>query len=145
MKDKAIEEHDLPQCIICDLDGTIALLKDRDPHNASTSEEDELDEVVSDVVRRYAVDHDIIIVSGRNARWQAETERWLKKHDIPYTHLYMRPDGDFRRDVIFKKEIYERYIRGKWWVRFVLEDRDRVVAMWRQEGLRCFQVAEAAF
>jgi hypothetical protein len=58
--------------------------------------------------------------------------------------LYMRQDGDFRRDDIVKQEILDKYI-DKDRVLFVLDDRDQVVDMWRRNGLTCFQVAEGDF
>lgn len=45
-----------------------------------------------------------------------------------------------------KKELFDRYVRDKYNIRFVLDDRDRVVKMWRNEiGLKVLQVAEGAF
>ena len=45
-----------------------------------------------------------------------------------------------------KKEVYHKYIEGKYDVLFVLEDRDQAVAMWRKElGLTCLQVEYGDF
>lgn len=44
-----------------------------------------------------------------------------------------------------KKEIYEKYIKGKYNVMGVFDDRDRVVEMWRSIGLTCFQVDYGKF
>ena len=57
----------------------------------------------------------------------------------------MRKNGDFRKDFIIKKEIYEKFIKPKYEVLFVLEDRDQAVKMWREEGLTCLQVAPGNF
>ena len=60
--------------------------------------------------------------------------------------LLMRKDGDNRPDQIVKRELYERHVQGLYEIEGVLDDRDRVVAMWRNDlGLTCLQVAPGAF
>jgi len=72
---------------------------------------------------------------------QPQTERWLAKHNVPYDMLIMRKHTDTRKDSIIKKEIFDEHIKGKYFVRFVLDDRNQVVDMWRQDlGLPCLQV-----
>ncbi len=133
----------LPKAIVCDLDGTLALLN-REPYDASNAEEDALNNPIANILEVYSNQKqfpiDIILLSGRNERYRPQTERWLKKHGITYKALYLRADDDFRRDTVYKKEVYEKHIKGKYDVLFVLEDRDQVVAMWREEGLTCLQV-----
>lgn len=57
----------------------------------------------------------------------------------------MRPENDYRKDTIIKREIYEKEILNKFNVLFVLDDRDCVVEQWRDMGLTCLQVAEGDF
>ena len=57
----------------------------------------------------------------------------------------MRKLDDKRRDDIVKKELFDENIRGRFNVKFVIDDRNRVVDMWRQIGLTCFQVEEGDF
>ena len=57
----------------------------------------------------------------------------------------MRKDKDFRPDNEAKKDLYEEYIKDKFEIEFVLDDRDRVVKMWRELGLRVLQVEEGDF
>ena len=144
---------ELPTCIIVDIDGTLAHITDRSPYDYSKVSTDVPDENVVEIVRRYA-SRDIlddvpstyvIIVSGRENDCQAETLQWLADNNIPYDELYMREAGDYRDDRIVKKEIYDKWIKPRFNVRFVLDDRDRVVKMWREEGLKVLQVAEGDF
>jgi hypothetical protein len=44
-----------------------------------------------------------------------------------------------------KEEIYRQEILGRYNVWMVLDDRDQVVEMWRNLGLRVLQVAPGAF
>jgi len=146
--------EDLPNCIIVDIDGTLAHMTDRSPYDYSKVSTDIVDENVRDVVWRYAKNRDmmdevpdtyVIIVSGRDSRCRAETEAWLAANHIPYDEFYMRQAEDNRDDRIVKQEIYDQYIKPRFNVRFVLDDRDRVVKMWRENGLKVLQVAEGDF
>ena len=81
----------------------------------------------------------IIIVTGRPEEYRGMCEEWFKKHFIYYQTMYMRQTGDYRKDYIVKKEIYETQIKDKYNILGVLEDRNDCVQMWRELGLTCFQ------
>ena len=87
----------------------------------------------------------IIIVTGRKDDCKAETLKWLSDNSVPHDLVFMRKSDDNRPDYIVKREIYEEYIKGKYNVKFVLDDRSQVVREWRELGLKCLQVAEGAF
>jgi hypothetical protein len=57
----------------------------------------------------------------------------------------MRAAGDTRNDAIVKGELFDIHVRDRYRVRFVLDDRNRVVDWWRRIGLRCWQVAPGNF
>lgn len=133
--------------IICDLDGTLALMKRRNPFDATKCDEDELNIPVANVLKAFAEKgYHILLLSGREDRFRTPTIRFLEKYQIPYDHLWMRKTKDFRKDAIIKKEIFNREIAGKYEIEFVMDDRNQVVDMWRKElGLTCFQVGEGDF
>ncbi len=139
------------KCIICDLDGTLALLKGRSPYDASTAMEDMLNEPIANILSVYdnqnMFEIDLILLTGRYDTYRPQTEQWLKKHGITnYKELYMRSAKDKRQDTIYKKEIYEIHLKNNYDVLFVLEDRNQVVDMWRKElGLTCLQVEYGDF
>lgn len=139
----------LPKAVICDIDGTLALMGNRNPHDPA-GEEDLLNYPIANILEVYdkqkVIEVTLILLTGRNERYRKLTEEWLVKNNIThYKHLYMRKKGDFRKDYIVKREIYKRYIQKEYDVLFVLEDRDQVVRMWREEGLTCLQVAFGDF
>ena len=138
----AEQDKSLPPAIICDLDGTLAIIDHRNPFDASTCEQDGLNEPIADIVMSYhASRHQVILLSGRTDNYMPETKRWLAKHKIPYDLLLMRKHGDSRKDSIIKKEIVDTHIKGKVYVKFVLDDRNQVVDMWRNKmGYACLQV-----
>ena len=136
--------HDasLPKAIICDLDGTLALINDRNPFDATTCADDKLNTPVANTLKSFAKeDYKILLVSGREERFREQTVEFLKKHNIPYHQLWMRKSKDYRKDAIIKREIFEAEINNKYFIEFVLDDRDQVVELWRKElKLPCFQV-----
>lgn len=127
--------------ILCDLDGTLALLTARGPYDTAKCELDELNEPIAHLLRTYAAAGiAVVLISGREDRFRSHTKRWLTRHAVPFDALFMRPTRDFRKDALIKREIYDRDIEPKYDIIFVLDDRDQVVQMWRNLGLTCLQV-----
>lgn len=138
------------KAIIVDLDGTLANIthrrhfvenkkkKDWKSFNSHILK-DELNVWCREIMNRMKTDHSIIIVSGRTDALKADTMAWLERHQVHYDYLHMRKEKDHRDDRIVKKEIYEQFIKPDYQVLFVLDDRSKVVAMWREEGLVCLQ------
>lgn len=145
--------EDLPDCIIVDIDGTLAHMTGRSPYDYSKVSTDVVDVTIAGMVQKYfqrdpqneIPDVYVVIVSGREDGCKQETVDWLADNNIPYDEIYMRKHGDHRDDRIVKNEIYEEFIKPRFNVRFVLDDRDRVVKMWRENGLKVLQVAEGDF
>lgn len=141
------QDTSLTKAIICDLDGTLALIDHRNPFDASFCDEDGLNTPVANILKAFAKeDYQILLVSGREDRFREPTIRFLEKYDIPYHQLWMRQSKDFRKDSIIKHEIFEVEIKDKYFIEFVLDDRDQVVELWRKKlKLPCFQVNYGAF
>lgn len=144
---------DLPPAIIVDVDGTLAhgvkgngREGHRGPFEWHKVKDDTVDEAVKGIVNRYYLDgYRIIIVSGRDGVAYQDTFDWLQYNNVCFNYLYTRAVGDNRNDAIFKQEIFDLHIRDKYNVKLVLDDRDRVVKMWRSLGLKVLQVAEGDF
>lgn len=149
----------LPDCIICDLDGTLALLGDRNPYDASTCEEDEVNLPVFKALWSwigYMFDGTynnqngkVIFVSGREDKYREQTIRWLHREcDLfdKWFELYMRPTDDHRSDEIIKEEIYHSNIENNFNVMGIYDDRPRVCRVWRYRlGLPVFQLNDVEF
>ena len=140
---RPIIEHNslLHNAILSDLDGTLALLNGRNPYDASECEKDIVNKPVADIIARYSqAGITIILLSGRSEIHRPQTLQWLAKNGIEYDALFMRDEGDNRKDAIIKRELYEGYIQRDYNVLFVLDDRQQVVDLWRSIGLTCLQV-----
>jgi hypothetical protein len=136
----------LPDAIICDLDGTLALFGDRNPYDRDF-ENDKPNIPVVETVKRFYPSHEIIFCSGRQEKVRAQTQEFIARvfgNKFKYT-LFMRQTGDFRQDSIIKKEIYDNYIWGQYNILFILDDRQSVCKMWRSLGETVFQVAEGNY
>jgi len=140
------QDETKPKAIIVDLDGTLAHMSGRSPFEWHRVGEDSCDETVAEIVRLHNdVGYKILIVSGRDSVCKDISEKWLDDNNIPNDFIFMRPEGDSRKDSIIKLELFNNYIRGNWNVKFVLDDRRQVVDVWRDLGLKCLQVAEGDF
>jgi phosphoglycolate phosphatase-like HAD superfamily hydrolase len=137
--------------IVSDLDGTLcdqshrlhhAHAKEWEPFNQK-AEFDPCVPAVREVLMVFAeYGYRIALVTARPDNVRTLTDDWLDKHQIPYHTLLMRQFGDWRPDWVVKLEAAGHYGLKPSNVKFVLDDRDTVVSMWRQAGFACFQVAK---
>jgi predicted kinase len=136
-----------PKAVLCDIDGTVALMAARSPFDETRVHEDRPNLPVITVLRAmYEGGHRIVFVSGRTAGCRRATYEWLCEHiRVPFDALHMRAEGDMRKDAIIKRELFDQHIREHYDVACVLDDRDQVVTMWRSLGLTVLQVAEGNF
>jgi predicted kinase len=140
--DVYVPDPALPTAVLCDIDGTLADHEGvRGPYDLEKCELDRLIVSTADALTAFAARGDrIILVSGRDETVRAHTERWLAKQGVGYDELWMRAARDTRGDDVVKGELFDAHIRRRFHVRVVLDDRDRVVALWRRLGLPCWQV-----
>lgn len=87
----------------------------------------------------------IVLCTGREEIYREVTESWLKKHDVPNHALYMRVTKDYRSDEVVKSELLDQVLIDGFQPWLVVDDRDKVVKMWRERGLTCLQCAPGDF
>jgi hypothetical protein len=160
--DLALGKYDCKKSIvICDIDGTLSDLSHR-LHYVVNVAEDEFwhsdwigffSEISKDSVRENTVTilrelmnagHPVVIVTARPAQYRQETEDWLAKifndDGLPaYTALLMRETGNTEEDAVIKERIYETYL-SYYPIHCVIDDRPRVVKMWKELGLTVIDV-----
>lgn len=151
---------------IFDLDGTLALIE----HRRHIVEEPGRDDTkwrrfydacdkdapnapvirVMESLRRFA---DVWIFSGRSNEVAGKTIDWLLDHtsftcaDLTVGNvLTMRDEGDYTADDVLKKQWLDgMLVEDRQRLVATFDDRDRVVQMWRDAGVTCFQVAPGGF
>ncbi len=147
----------MKKAIIIDIDGTLANIDHRRKYvvqtpknwtkfNGLMSEDtvndwcDKIIDAFTGYYQAYPLEgFTVIIVTGRMEDYIEVTETWLEKNDINYDFLYMRKSNDYRDDDIIKQEIYNKYIKDKYDILFAIDDRQRIVDMWRRNGITCLQ------
>lgn len=144
---KPVYDPTLPDCIICDLDGTLALF-DRDkvsPYDRDFSQ-DQVNKAINDLLwsmwNRTEEILDIFIFSGRKDTFKEQTLQWLHDNRVCYDRLYMRRADDTRKDAVVKEELYNDHIKGKRNVLGVFDDRLQVCRFWHRLGLPLFRVGD---
>lgn len=149
--------------VIFDLDGTLALIDKRrsislsmngkidwdiffDPKNIDL---DKPNQPVIDTLKLFKdKGFRIVILSGRLKTTKDATKDWLNKFGVPFDVLKMRPDNKkdkFTPDDKLKQDWLDKLFPNKSDVFCVFDDRQKVVDMWRKNGLTCFQVADGNF
>jgi predicted kinase len=129
--------------VLVDVDGTVAdHLGVRSPFDESKVLEDRVWEPVAEMLRTLYPTHNVCVVSGRHDHCGDDTCDWFEMHGVPFDHMLMRYSGDNRSDVVVKQEILDELaaVVGKENIEFVIDDRPRVVEMWKSNGLTVRQV-----
>lgn len=149
--------------VIFDLDGTLALIDERrrisiknngkmdwdtffNPTNITL---DEPNTPVIETARLFKNNgFKIVIFSGRSKATKDATKDWLNKFNVPFDVLKMRPTSNefkFMRDDDLKEKWLNDIFPDKSEIFAVFDDRNKVVEMWRRNGITCFQVADGDF
>lgn len=134
------------RAIIVDVDGTIARMCDRGVYEHEKADKDTgCIPVIITVNALWNLNYKIIYCTGRFEKFRNLTYGWIQANKLPDGLLFMREDNDSRGDDEVKGEIYKLKIEPIYNVLLVLEDRNRVVKMWRDLGLTCFQVLDGDY
>lgn len=143
------------KAIIVDVDGTLALRNNRSPFDYEKACGDNADFRMCRIIKSLIESdemYEVFFLTGREdiGNCRRITEEWIHDHVyrkqghngfLPKDNwkLLMRSEGDHRSDEVVKKEIWKEKIEPWYDVVAVFDDRDRVVKMWREEGLLCLQ------
>ena len=149
--------------VIFDLDGTLALIDDRralatkdngkmdwdvffDPKNISLDLPNRPVITMAQMLKDQG--YRIVIFSGRSKGTKEVTKEWLKDFLVPFDVIKMRPTSKefmFMPDDKLKQMWLDKLFPNKEDILCVFDDRDKVVKMWRDNGINCFQVADGNF
>lgn len=130
----------LPDAVIFDLDGTLAIMSDkRNPYDWDMVDMDDPNDVVIEQVKYHkSLGRKIIIISGRDIVSMERTKIWLNIYDIEYDLILMRPTNNFEKDDIIKRRLFEEFIEDRYNIIAVYDDRLSVCQMWYDKELFVF-------
>lgn len=149
-----------PQAIICDLDGTLCNIDHRLhfvkkpkgekkdwPSFFYNIHDDQLNPWCADIVEKFSTTVQVVYCSGRPDNYRESTQKWLERHSVDFhkDHLYMRPRSDSREDSIVKEIILDFEILTRFTPYFAIDDRSRVVDMWRRRDIVTLACASGDF
>lgn len=143
---------------IFDLDGTLANGDHRLEHIVDKDPKDwdtffslcGYDEPIWHTIRLFqalqAAGNDVWIWTGRSDMVADKTLKWLADHCIACETIKMRRAHDHTNDDVLKEQWLQALsVQDRARLHGVFEDRNRVVEMWRRNGVPCFHVADGAF
>ena len=152
--------------IFVDIDGTIADIRHRVHHidNEKGSAGKDWEAFYADIILDSPIystinlvnslhgdDWYVILITGRDAARRNVTRKWLRDHGVKYDMLLMRPlnnhttDVEIKRAWLNKMRDGELIIEGVRIPTIVIEDRKKVIEMWREEGLVALHCDEGDF
>lgn len=137
--------------VIFDIDGTLANIVHRLHHIGKEKPDWDAfnSEMAADVPKEDILvlhemctnsGYNIAIVTGRFDDYEEDTRVWLHENNITFHELHMRPSGNYSHDFLIKERIFlDQFVAKDRKIRFVVDDRDQVVEMWRANGVTCLQ------
>ena len=141
----------LPPVVIFDLDGTLANVEHRKHlvdgtyvgyhrfHCACV--DDTLRSGYAEIAKALNREgYEFWVVTSRPIEMQAITVYWFRSYMVHPDRIVMRPVGNTQTGAELKRAWLHDGTIPKERVALVFEDKDADVAMWREEGLACFQV-----
>lgn len=137
-----------PRVALFDVDGTLMLnTGGRSFYDWDRVGEDTPNPAVVELARIISGDGylPIVVLSGRDEICYDATAKSLEQQQVFFRELIMRRYKDNRPDEVIKRELYEQRVLPFYEVAFVVDDRRKVVDMWRSLGLTVFQCAEGNF
>jgi len=143
--------------VIFDIDGTLSDASKRQHHMKKTPKDRKNffaeipnDAPIMPIVSLYnelccSDNYRVVLFTGRPENYRESTEEWMEKHALFNRPIFFRKEGDKRPDAVIKKEYYDEITADGSEVDFVVEDRNSVVAMWRDIGVVCFHCFDGDF
>ena len=130
-----IPDITLPKAVIFDIDGTLAdMAGKRGPFEWSKVGGDEVRPMITAMADNYYFDQDyaMIVLSGRDSVCYKETHDWLVRNDIFFDKLYMRAEGDMRKDSEIKEELFWTHLADKYNIVACVDDRPQMIRLWHE-------------
>jgi hypothetical protein len=142
--------------IICDLDGTLCTIDHRLHFIKGEGKknwagffggikDDKINTWCDEIIFSMKDFYSIVLCSGRPDDHRQATVDWLKENTVSHDNLFMRHRGDYRADDIVKEMLLDFEILTQYKPLFAIDDRQRVIKMWRKRGIVCLDCCGEEF
>ena len=81
----------------------------------------------------------VLVVTARSTKWRNHTAMWLALNDVPSDALFMRKNGDTRKDVLVKTDILNA-IRIRFEIVMAVDDNPSIIELWRSNNITTVEV-----
>jgi predicted kinase len=147
-KYKLKDVTDKQNAIIFDVDGTLAKMCNRSPYDWHKVHLDEHNEILFlSMINYFECGYHIIVMSGRDSVCMEATRNWICEGLIKFGSscgfeydLFMRAEGDQRKDNIVKAELFMNHVDGNYKVAAVYDDRPIMCREWLEFGFDVYCV-----
>lgn len=95
-----------------------------------------------DMLRSLKVDNNVVIVTSRQDKFQAETMEWLKNHipGIDFTgEVIFRPNYDHTHPADYKERVLHSLLDCYERIMFAIDDDPEIIEMYNANGVPTFQ------
>jgi hypothetical protein len=150
-----------PKAVLADMDGTLAnvssvrfhvdgsvtkpkasggvkVIKNFDAFHAASEFVPANQQAIDFCVRANNQGYRVLIVTARMRKWEGVTTRFLERTCREFfdwePHIYMRTDGDHRKDVEVKREIFAE-ISQSFDVVGAVDDNPAIITLWEEMGI----------
>lgn len=143
---KYVPNKELQRAIVVDIDGTVAKMVNRGPFDWGKVGQDVINPHVVHVIRSLWYDDAtlrVIFLSGRDSVCRQQTIDWIHgKMMLPIREdqLYMRKEGDCRKDRLVKDELFWEHVAPNYNVVAAFDDRRQMIQYWTDIGVPLFNV-----
>lgn len=132
-----VPNTNLPDAVIFDIDGTLAdMAGKRGPFEWNKVGGDDPRYFIVEMAKSFSrLGCEIIVCSGRDEVCRGDTIDWLD--DCIYNHylwenLFMRKEGDMRKDNAVKEEIFWTHLADKYNIVACVDDRPQMIRLWHE-------------
>lgn len=133
---KYVPNKNLPPAVIVDVDGTVADMTGvRGPFDWNKVDLDNPREIICNMVKGLTKSGiSLIFFSGRDGVAYEKTFKWISENVYPVYELYMRAEGDRRKDFVIKEELFWP-LTEKYNIVGAIDDRPQVLRLWEELGI----------
>jgi hypothetical protein len=92
-------------------------------------------DIVDASKRSHTAQKVVVVMTGMNEKFRGLVATWLYKHEVPFDLLLMRPNGDYRKDFVVKREMLKDVRLRGFVVTHAWDDNPQIIDLWKNEKI----------